>query len=80
MNIETIAAFLDGLPSYAEVEITWSGDRKVHLMARDRPRRGRRFTSLTNGTELFNIDQALAAWGATSFRFVNAFDVEVSDE
>jgi hypothetical protein len=60
MDVKTFTMFADALPAYAEIEYTWDGHRTTRLMARDLPRPGRRWTSLTTGTELFGLAEALA--------------------
>lgn len=51
-NIHTLWTVLHWIPSYVEVHVTFHG-RDMHLMARDLPKIGRRFTNLTTGTEWF---------------------------
>jgi hypothetical protein len=72
---ECIAAALNCLPSYAEVDIVcvpYEGARpnQFRLMARDRPTYdkdlSRRFTNLTTGTEWFVKAEALEAFGVVS--------------
>jgi hypothetical protein len=58
IQIDTLASVLEQLPSYAEVTLTGVRNDKpfvATLMARDYPREGRRFTSLTTGTEVFGV-------------------------
>ena len=65
VDLDTLVSVLEALPGYAEFELTFItvGDehQTVHLMARDIPGPGRRFTSLTNGTEWFSIERIIKA-------------------
>ena len=65
VDLATAVSVLEALPGYAEFELTFitTGDehQTVHLMARDIPGPGRRFTSLTTGTEWFSIDRIIEA-------------------
>lgn len=76
-----VAAYLDNLPSYREVEIEGDSLRSPQrLMARDFPGMGRRYTSLTSGFEVLPADgrgnssamkESLDNWDATSVRVLN---------
>jgi len=62
VDVDTFVAVLESLPSYAEITlefITNDGEarRTFHLMARDIPGPGRRFTNLTHGTEWFELEK-----------------------
>jgi hypothetical protein len=65
VDLDTLVSVLEALPSYAEFELNFitTGDehQTVRLMARDIPGAGRRFTSLTTGTEWFNIGRIIQA-------------------
>ena len=66
IDVDTLTSVLEALPSYAEVDVTFIDDdtdrrRVYHLMARDIPGPGRRFTCLTTGTEWFDIGRILQA-------------------
>jgi hypothetical protein len=74
MNYENMATFLGQLPSYVEVTLLAYNLPEQHLMARDIPREGRRFTNLTSGTEWFITAESLANLGVTAIR-VHPFTV-----
>ena len=65
IDLDTLVAVLEALPSYAEITVTFIGgadDRRAFdIMARDIPVYGRRFTNLTHGTEWFDIAKILVA-------------------
>jgi hypothetical protein len=72
MTHAEFAAWADTLPSYSEIEFEWANGNVTHLMARDIPRPGRRWTSLTSGTEVFGLAEALIDRGAVKVRIVKA--------
>jgi hypothetical protein len=65
VDLDTLVSVLEALPGYAEIELTFvtadDEHQTVHLMARDIPGPGRRFTSLTSGTEWFSIERIIRA-------------------
>ena len=69
IDVDTLAEILEALPSYAEVDVMFIDSdtdrrRTYHLMARDIPGPGRRFTCLTTGTEWFDISGILVSQDA----------------
>jgi len=75
MDYGYMAAFLCSLPSDVRVTFDLDSERSLDLMARDRPREGRRFTNLTNGTEWFIDADGLERVGVRTVR-VNPFTIE----
>ncbi len=62
VDLDTLLSVLEALPGYAEVDITFTegGDsQNFHLMARDMPGPGRRFTCLTHGTEWLDVSDII---------------------